>query len=392
LEWYEERRTSAIRIQSILRSRVAIAGFGKRISSATLIQMHWRGFYARSKLFKSIVAASRIALFFRKCLAVLRLHEHQRRCAIRIQTRWRTVKAVITLRQSTANACRIQNSWRRFCTLSKFYQLIERRAKSANIIVYYWRSYQLRSTFVAWFHHRNRSAACIQSIWRSMRMLSKLESALYLLRQSLYGRASRKTAVYPLLVANMTFRSSKAARFWSLKQSGIWKCRWLETMELAAVLIQCFVRGCLCRKELGSLQYANRNRFFCMLPFKRRCDWASTMAEPLLGEKQDVKSFAECRMESRMTEVLKEQSELFSSFAASYLMIAGDNAPLMGSVSEFLDSPCLKRLAKRVRLSASSFVHTMLARKSLDSSSCNFGMDTQGISETILISKYRIQN
>jgi IQ calmodulin-binding motif len=414
LIWYEARRTGAIRIQAMFRTKIVLAYFRHIRICATLIQMCWRSCDTRSKLYKSIAAASRIALFVRQYsvrhrltktqarsatalqahwksyrlrAAFLEWYNGRRMSAVRIQARWRSAKAVITFRKSKSKACMIQCYWRRFNARIKLHQLIEFRARSANIIVYYWRSYQVRSAFVAWTHHRSRSATCIQSTWRSLRMLSKLESALYLLRRSLHGRSSRQTALYPLLVINLIFRSSKIDRFLSLKQTGMWKCRKLEAMELAAVLIQCFVRGCLCRMELGSLPNVKRNNFFCMIPFKRRCEWTSTSTE-LIAENQDFKSTSETRMEATVAEVLIEQAELFSSFAATYLIVTGDDTPLMGTVSGFFGAPCLERLTQRVRLSASSFVGTFLLRTAFDSSN-NSGQASGDQSRSILNSSTR---
>ena len=299
-----DRRRSAIRIQSMFRSMVAFKILHQSIASASKIQAFWRGFDVRSKFKRLCTAATRVAMFLRKALARQQLH-------------------VLHLR-------------------------------SVSVITSYWRSYRSRCAFLAVLCRRRQSAICIQSFWRSLKMLSKLESALYLFHRSLFGKSSRRTAVYALLVINQIFRSSKAVRFLSFKQSGLWKCRTLEGNNLAAAMIQCFVRGCLCRMKLER-QNSKQKHLFCMLPFKKCCELIATSDDPPVEEKLNV-TLCESRTETRVMEVLFEQAELFSSFAVSALLIVGNDASFMGNVNEFFDTPCLRRLTQSVLNSRSSLL------------------------------------
>jgi IQ calmodulin-binding motif len=183
------------------------------------------------------------------------------------------------------------------------------------------------------------------------RRLATLESAGFLLHRSLYGSFSRSVCLYAILqmnsavryfeagtlfqiIKNRTFSSQVCLRAWE-------ECK-LRALSLIAVVLQSFIRGCLCRKLLASQQIFVK-KMFKMGPFVQR-DVCFT--PPVVRGS----SSASCR--DKDTQL--EQHRLMKTIAhKSALSAESYVAHLLGAQREVfrgvVESPCLLRLTARTR-------------------------------------------
>jgi IQ calmodulin-binding motif len=404
---------SATTIQATWRASLAQNRFRQLKVAMVMIQRNWRCYYAHEQFSRKLLLAISFQTAYRGLL-VRRLIDKMNRSASIIQFRWKRYrkrnienqKLMIVLIQTHWRSVYMKKQLRFHRAATKIQQTIRARSsrlayakccRSATILESVFRLYMSRRRFLvvrgavqkiqrAWRcrvalravqfirSRRKNAAEKMQRFFITLRMahmITKLESATYLLRRSLFEKFSRTTAVYALLVINMVFRSSITSKFLCLDKIGSlsylstmnkWKYQKSVAMELAAVLIQCFCRGSLCRMELKLPQNVGK-KMFSIVPFVRRDKWTETIRESTVADGFDTKCEYESRVEARAINILLEQAELLSSFAVGLLL--SDVGCLMRQVHDLLDSPCLQRLAARV-INTRSSIAAFLPKKEGD--------------------------
>ena len=375
------RETSAVKLQSRFRGYVARDLFCRSRKAATLLQALFRGEVTRRMHQRWIVAAKIIQLRWRDHLQVshdketLRLLRLQNHCATVLQSEWRSWHRK---RQHCRHhaAIKIQSAGRGLCMRLSYRDVIvsavliqsffrgtralqNRRLwqDAAQTIQRAWQFYTLRPAYIEGRRTRHISASMIQAVyvdWKMQPVLDRLDSATELLQRTLRGVFSRSTSVYALLKIKVALSSSTTSSYRRIAPrftiSSVSTKRRFERTEatarnLSAIIIQSFVRGCLCRMSLPVYQRPSRPPF-SVVPSKPREDplpvqraIVSTRHSPTSVSASDLGDVYSERFENRAREIIFNRADALASIHV---------ARLLGEYAVY-SAPCLIRLAHSTR-------------------------------------------
>lgn len=375
------REINATMIQAKWRSFLAQASMNQHVVASTKIQSKWRGIAALVLLWKTRSAAVIIQAALRGKLVRYRLQ------AITVQTYQKRQRFAVQERDSLSrhresSATTIQATWRSFLAQAVLHRHLaatriqsrsrcwQRRLMQEQGDVLGFRSTEAVSqqlepdalTEECRLQDMNVAATKLQTtciIMMMDRSLSKLETANLLLHRSVCGKFSRSVAVFALLQINVVLRSSVIVSFCHIVDtcsaafSGmIKKLEQLKSRarDLATVLVQCFVRGRLCRMKLPCRQRVAK-QFFRVIPESSGSAFTTGMFSlrkrslSRVAPKSELDHLVYVELVAiRAREIVSRKAETLAERHVAHLL--GGNSSLRCSENE---APCLLRLAAQAK-------------------------------------------
>jgi len=289
---YSRACRGATLLQGVLRGSLVRKDARSLQFAVATIQVQWRKHQSVSKATVDILCLqtmsgtliSLITMLYLVGQLTLQIFCVQNGAALKIQNAWRALRdRKIYSAARLAAATTVIQEWFRSAVANRNLNSSELSSEEIVAWIKEQRSQKMndaatkiQATYAAWkmqqllsMHAAATKIQIAYIAWKIDQLLSKLMSAVEILYRSIYGTLSRQTSVYALLQINFALRSSvvslgKRVEAFSVPCTAsfkAWEGLKFSARQYAVIIIQCFVRGCLCRQSLPAQRIARRTLF-----------------------------------------------------------------------------------------------------------------------------------